>query len=83
MFETGSTWLNYRSFAGGGDYSVDLPPGSYIDGMPQTPQNLAHFLTYLNKNPGVYNSYFQVSVLIHRFTAKTMGLKHAFIYERI
>ncbi|XP_023328507.1 alpha-(1,3)-fucosyltransferase C, partial [Eurytemora carolleeae] len=44
---------------GGGDYSKDLQPGSYIDAMPQTPENLAHFLIYLDKHQPVFNTYTQ------------------------
>ncbi|XP_064093665.1 alpha-(1,3)-fucosyltransferase C-like [Macrobrachium nipponense] len=43
-----------------GNYTAILPPKSYVDALAfPTPENLASYLLYLNKNDTAYNEYFR------------------------
>ena len=43
---------------GGGPYDGILPPGSYIDALEYTPEQLARYLRKLDKNDDLYRKYF-------------------------
>ena len=44
---------------GGANYSSFAPPGSYIDALKYTPEQLAKLLVKLDKDDAAYNAYFQ------------------------
>ena len=44
---------------GGANYSSFAPPGSYIDALKYTPEQLAKYLLELDKDDAAYNAYFQ------------------------
>ncbi|XP_043223002.1 alpha-(1,3)-fucosyltransferase C-like [Amphibalanus amphitrite] len=43
---------------GGANYSSFAPPGSYIDALKYTPEELAKYLLKLDKDDAAYNAYF-------------------------